>query len=465
MKKIYYSLLAATLCVTFAHAQTLHNNGGTIYINTGGKVHVRGDLTNGSGATLNNKGTLEVTGNSTNNGDITAPAGSAIVYEGSAPLVISGSQPVTGENVIINNASGVTLNTPLKVTGVLTFTNGIINASNHSVVLGSGATVTGASNDSHVVGSVTKEGTGAFTYPVGDGTTYQKVTVDATANASGIKVTYHAANAGTATFSTGGTETVALTKYNVGEYWDIVPNSTATATVTLFWDGNKDSDAAPLASRRVAHLSGGNWLNEGGTAVGTLVSGSITSNPISTFSPFALGAIPDALPVRLGVFTVRGDGNRAKLEWTTASELNNSHFIVGRSTDAQNGFVQIAKIEGNGTTATSSKYTTYDYKPASGNNYYRLLQVDANGIQTELGIRSLDFSLASLSLSAYPNPSSASFKINSGAAAEAIISTVTGQLIKKVQLVAGTNLVNATDWPVGIYILKTANASLKLVKE
>lgn len=464
MKKIYFGLLAASLCSTFANAQTLYNNGGTLFINNGGKVHVRGSLTNGTGATLSNNGVLEVTGNSTNNGNISAPIGSSIIYEGSAPLVISGSQPVQGQNITINNAAGVTLNTPLQVTGVLTFSNGVIDATSHAVILASGATVSGANDASHVNGMVTKEGTGAFTYPVGDGNKYQKVVVNATTNASGITVSYHPTNAGTATFSTAGTEAIALEKYNTGEYWNIVPNTTASATVTLFWDGNKDADAATLNNRRVAHLSGGNWLNEGGTAIGTLASGSITSNLISTFSPFALGAIPGTLPVVLSNFTVKKEGNRAKLTWTTTSETDNSHFIIARGT-ANQPFAQLAKVNGKGTTTNTNLYNSYDYQPFTGTNYYRLLQVDANGRETELGLRSLDFSISGLSLSAYPNPSAQNFSVQSNLPGEASISTVTGQVIQKLTLVAGMNSLDASTWPKGIYILRTAAGSLKLVKE
>jgi len=464
MRKIYFGLWAFCLSIASAYGQTLVNNGATIFINTNGKLHISGSLTNGTGSSLTNKGILEVNGNTTNNGSLSAPAGSTIVYQGTMPLVLSGTQPVTGQDVVINNPAGLTLNTPLQVSGVFTFTNGIVDATSHPVIFTESATVNGPSNVSHVNGTVVREGIGSFTYPVGDGTNYQKVVFNATANASGIGVRYHGANAGLGNYTTAGSEAIALEKHSTGEYWDIVPNSTATGRVTLFWDGVADVDGTVLIQRRVAHLKNGDWLNEGGSAIGSLSNGSITSNVISTFSPFTIGAIPTTLPVRLDGFSAKLDGNRVKLEWTTASELDNSHFLIGRSTNGKD-YVRVARVNGKGTTTASSNYLAYDHQPAVGLNYYRLLQVDHNGKETELAIKSLDFSLSGLVLSAYPNPTSTHYHIVSNVATAASITAITGQEVKRLQLVPGINQLDASTWPVGIYILKTSKGILKLVKQ
>lgn len=88
------------------------------------------------------------------------------------------------------------------------------------------------------------------------------------------------------------------------------------------------------------------------------------------------------LPVSLTSFTAKANkiGN-VDLAWTTASEQNNSHFEVNRSTDGAN-FNTIDKVNGNGTTATVNNYSYTDNSPAAGVNYYQLKQIDFDGKST-----------------------------------------------------------------------------------
>lgn len=93
------------------------------------------------------------------------------------------------------------------------------------------------------------------------------------------------------------------------------------------------------------------------------------------------GTITDevqSLPVQDLKFDAKLVKNEVRLHWTTASETNNSHFEVTRSSDAQN-FQQIALVKGNGNASTKSTYNFTDEKPLNGTNYYRLKQVDFNG--------------------------------------------------------------------------------------
>lgn len=68
----------------------------------------------------------------------------------------------------------------------------------------------------------------------------------------------------------------------------------------------------------------------------------------------------------------------AVLDWRTASELNNKGFEVQRRTDART-FSDIGFVTGHGTTSMVNDYTFSDPKLVSGNNYYRLKQIDLDG--------------------------------------------------------------------------------------
>ncbi|MFK7947394.1 MAG: fibronectin type III domain-containing protein, partial [Saprospiraceae bacterium] len=83
------------------------------------------------------------------------------------------------------------------------------------------------------------------------------------------------------------------------------------------------------------------------------------------------------LPVELTYFTAKAENANNLLQWQTASEENNSHFEVERSTDGIN-FETIGQVAGNGTTFETSNYSFVDEQPELV-SYYRLRQVDFDG--------------------------------------------------------------------------------------
>lgn len=88
-----------------------------------------------------------------------------------------------------------------------------------------------------------------------------------------------------------------------------------------------------------------------------------------------------ALPVTLSSFSVRNNGNRNTLDWTTNSEVNCSHFNVQRSTDGTN-FETIGDVitkSSGGNSHTNLDYIYSDDSPSYGYNYYRLEQLDLDG--------------------------------------------------------------------------------------
>src|SRR5690606_17264426 len=82
------------------------------------------------------------------------------------------------------------------------------------------------------------------------------------------------------------------------------------------------------------------------------------------------------LPVVISsAFSARANGNTAILTWTTASETNNSHFILEKGTNGTN-FSTLSTIASKG---NGAQYSYTDFSPADGTNYYRLTQIDNNG--------------------------------------------------------------------------------------
>lgn len=84
---------------------------------------------------------------------------------------------------------------------------------------------------------------------------------------------------------------------------------------------------------------------------------------------------PTPLPVELVYFKAGSRGAAVDLSWRTASEDQNSHFVVERSSDGR-AFEAIGMVAGNGTTSLATNYEFTDMVPLGGLSYYRLKQVD-----------------------------------------------------------------------------------------
>jgi len=84
------------------------------------------------------------------------------------------------------------------------------------------------------------------------------------------------------------------------------------------------------------------------------------------------------LPVELTSFTANFIDNKIKLNWATATEVNNMGFDVERSLN--NGiWNKIAFIKGSNNSNSTKNYSYTDLSPVNGKIEYRLKQIDVNG--------------------------------------------------------------------------------------
>ncbi|MBL0317036.1 MAG: HYR domain-containing protein [Flavobacteriales bacterium] len=299
--------------------------------------------------------------------------------DGTSQQIFSGDAAFapTVNRLIMNNGSGGSLLLNVNVHNGIstTFSNGsIYTGSGNYYGFNSAATYTGASNNSHVAGTARRLGTGSFIYPVGNGTVYQPVAVNATANSAGLLVSYSATDAGTAPFSGGSASPPNLSGYNNQEYWNINPSGSATGTVTVNWDGVNDTALGSLAEAKVGHKISGNWQNEGGTGSGTVSAGSVTSNSLTTWGIFALGqncATPLTLtcPSNVTVTAAAGSCNAAvTIAPATATDVCGTTIITNSynagGADASGSYpigvnpVTFTATASNGLTSTCTIYVT-----------------------------------------------------------------------------------------------------------
>jgi hypothetical protein len=67
-------------------------------------------------------------------------------------------------------------------------------------------------------------------------------------------------------------------------------------------------------------------------------------------------------------------------------------------------------------------------------------------------------------LTVYPNPTNGPLSINTEKASETKIYSMDGKMLKAVQTQKGNNEINISELPKGVYIIKTANESTKVIK-
>lgn len=111
------------------------------------------------------------------------------------------------------------------------------------------------------------------------------------------------------------------------------------------------------------------------------------------------------IPVELKSFTASVNKNTVMLNWSTATETNNSGFQVQRKS-VNSDYQTIGFVEGKGTTTEVQNYFFADNNVSVGKFYYRLAQVDFDGsvnytdaIEVDVN-PPLEFSLSQN----YPNP-------------------------------------------------------------
>ncbi|MEP6684789.1 MAG: T9SS type A sorting domain-containing protein [Parafilimonas sp.] len=173
------------------------------------------------------------------------------------------------------------------------------------------------------------------------------------------------------------------------------------------------------------------------------------------------------LPVNISSFSVSPNKNSVLISWTTATETNNSHFDIERSTDGKT-YSKIATVQGNGTTSSSHTYQAYDNKPLNGTNYYHIKQVDADGKYQVSDARFVKMTLQNYMLNVYPNPSHGdiAFSLNNynGAAVTATLHNVSGKLMHEelIQMNGADNykLNLKSKLPTGVYFLQLKGDAL-----
>jgi hypothetical protein len=322
----------------------------------------------------------------------------------------------------IANPNSVTLDKDVTIANNLKFTNGKVYLGDFNMSLGQNCVTSGTcSADNCIVlngaGIVTKN----FYYdlyspliiPIADSKgRYAPITINAFTSGT---------TAGYFSFTTKNEKdpyNTSTTNY-LKRHWDIVVGDfTIAPTVTMTFQYNSTYDIIGTESLIVGGIySGGLWspLSNVNTTSHSFmaINKTIAANKSNTIH--ITGGEEGAMPVQLNSFTSSVNKNEVKLNWQTASEINNSGFEIYRKLTGSTDYSKIGFVKGNGTINTQSNYSFTDRNMTSGKYSYRLKQIDNNGNYEYFNLENdvvvgipNNYELSQN----YPNPFNPSTKIN-----------------------------------------------------
>ena len=368
-------------------------------------------------------GNIQVAGTRTYN------IGADYTYKGSTAQVTGNGLPSTARKLKINNFAGVTLTSDVAATDTVFLTSGNVITGSKKLIIGTSVSNLGVLSrvSGHVIGNlkrwISASTTSNILFPVGDSADYKGMNYSfTTAPAFGGAITVNFDNTFTGTQNMNLTDG-AFTIQSVGfGLWNTYSSDGLLGGVFRLdimatnLPGVLDYNALHLTTR-INSSSPWATLGTNDVATGSNSLPLVHRDNLTLHQQFGIGSgSANTLPITLIYFKATSKGKTVKLNWATASEINNNYFTVERSNDGIN-FKTILQKKGAGNSTSNLYYDAIDENPSLGFNYYRLNQIDFDGtftysdIISENFIFSNDKSESLIIESIGPNPFNENFKI------------------------------------------------------
>ena len=434
MNKIILSLVILVQINTFCMAQDVLKvtSGSVVTVQNGADLFVSGGIILDANSTFNNTGivTISVTGVAT--ADFTDNNITAYNY-GTGKFLFSGTgiqniksanqfERIDIDNNGLNFLSDINSNTwYLKAGKVNTGSFIAVANSTAAAAVKADATNTNFAN-SWINGNlrrfVTPASVNNYQFPVGDAARVNIAEMDnLTANPltgiSYVTVSF-GLKPGTDVGLNVSENGTAYNAVNNAGVWYVVPDANPGAgkyDIKLFFNGftGLADNSFGILRRPDASSNAVDWIVPIGSALpasgttGRTVAGSYAQrNDMTTFSQFAIGSSLSALPLQLLSFNAVKKDKAVLLQWTTANEINTSHFELyraGQLVPQQ----YLDKVAAAGSSNTNRSYSYSDLKPLKGVNFYQLKMVDINNSYKFSSVVKLNFDEMT-SFNVYPNP-------------------------------------------------------------
>lgn len=219
----------------------------------------------------------------------------------------------------------------------------------------------------------------------------------------------------------------------------------------------------------------GSFVNSAITPLTSFAGSTVTFENIDLDAGdwFTVGTLSSSntLPIILTYFDATFIENHVRLDWQTATEINNDYFTIEKSLDGKN-WELVKTIEGAGNSFTPLNYSTIDSIPFEGRSYYQLKQTDSDGqFDYSNPVTVFNNSTAKNSINVYPNPTNGILTIELDQTFNNLfrIYTTTGKdLTSLTKLTAIKNSqiqLDLSNLPKGLYFISIEEKVYRVVKE
>ena len=436
---------------------------GTIFMGTGATTRL-------SNYTLNVQGSFTGTGKfvgSANAGiNLTGTGSAGILYFDQTTLGTTNKLAAFTMNRATNGE--VTLGTDLVLT-TLTLSDGKINISDYtlttSVNNGGSATAYVKTSGLGVLKTNITIGT-TIPFPVGNNNFNPVTIVNNTTAADDFSVqvideVYQNGNGRNGSATTLNTARIKRT-------WEISKssgNANSGSGINLIFDWNSDEEVSTITNYALFHYTGNRWREESdGTKEKAAGMRRFTFGGYKgTFSPFTILESNALLPVRWKTVNAEKIEKVVSVVWETVAEQNTDRFFVQHSKDAR-VWKEIGSVLASGNSAILRKYDLIHYQPENGTNYYRIMQRDLDGKIEYSAIVKLVNNDTLEGIKILTNPIvNGNLKIVSGEQIQFVAYSLNGKPMVQTQLQQGENNLSVSNWPKGMYIVKTPTETKKVI--
>ncbi|MEP6645498.1 MAG: T9SS type A sorting domain-containing protein [Saprospiraceae bacterium] len=231
-----------------------------------------------------------------------------------------------------------------------------------------------------------------------------------------------------------------------------------------------------IPSTGILNVTRDNLMGALSASIDSTGGGGFESDTITHYIPLVIDSsiACSALPLRWLSFTATRFGElMSKLNWSTADEINVSHFEIQRSNDSGKTFHTIGTQKSTTEIRSINNYEFIDRYAAKGKNFYRLRQLDFDNRFDLSPIRVVSFTAnSSFRINVWPNPVTDQLTIDIQDAADPVILSIvdiSGRLMWKGSGDSGSSvqLVDVSSFGAGVYSLisesNTARAIAKIV--
>lgn len=188
-------------------------------------------------------------------------------------------------------------------------------------------------------------------------------------------------------------------------------------------------------------------------------------------------------------FSIRTTSNLFKVNrfWVYVSNQYSNQNVTGTLTvtGKLSGVTKFSRTKTNNFNAsisTTNGFTLIDLTNLDGQNYSNIvidqLQITLGGNFYYISLDSFTWvkdsnivlgtseaKVSSKSLNVYPNPTKGPLSIKADKNSDAKVYSAEGKILKTIQLQKGSNDINIADLPKGVYFIRTATESTKVIKE